>query len=256
MEKIKFTNIKEMFDCMNGLGGIWVPADDPRNLIKRFVDDHLNHSVEIGVLNIKTSLDQLTDENKAVLGVGNERWNEAIFFGDASLTHEQRYKLSISHMQNVCNYMGGIIKAELSSKSLLRTKGKVEILSDGALPYYESGKNTVYIDETGSYPEVLEAGKDKCCVPLFEIAHNPEMIAETVYDFSALLSTLPKTITSFIETENVFYEDLQKYYGDENFDMVIPIRTDVTALPASDYANGLIGVSIFENIGVMAWRKA
>ena len=242
MENVRFESASEFVDFIHDVGKrAWVCADDPWTMTLIAVDENLEYVLELGMVDYKRSSHLLSAEEQVILESGKNYWA----LGGVELSRHQKYLLSLENMQGMANFIRKDLKKELD-QSQLRIKGKVEMLPNGAMSWYDSDTKGgfYYIDGTGE--SVEEVGVTRVMLPYIEVGHISLKECDTIWDFSVDDFFQEN---EFLYTENRFYEMI-KEKAEEDKMIIVPIRTDLTVLPVTNWVEGKIGFNAFEVICV------
>ena len=251
MEVRRFKSARELVNSMNAVSKrVWISANDPISMILKVVDEHLEYVFEIAVSHFKTTEVSLSgEEQKAFMGDGNR----CELVKGVEISEHQKFLLSNEYWQSMALYLTDKYNSVLK-KSSLRVNGEVGDLSGGAFPYYDIDpeNNAYYFDEDrGIVGIVGNINRTRMNVPIFEVASHFEKEYKSIWDVK---------IDDFINEDGIFHKENELYkkivekFG-VNVKIVIPIKTPLTVLTASDWVNKKFGFSVFEYIGIGIYKN-
>jgi len=141
------------------------------------------------------------------------------------------------------------IKTELYDKSPLRNKFQVRPLGNGEIGSFKIKRGGFYLNECATKVEKV-SGKKWMLIPLFEIACCPEFPYKEVKGLKqdALVEKFAKACYPMLKEETRLYKDIRRQ--SKTGKGIFIIRTDLQVLPANYPEKGLIGYSVFENVGI------
>lgn len=243
---IKCDGVREFVDVMNNTGDkrIWISANDPISKTLATVDEKLEYALEISVENYRESEHLLTEAEQESFRAG-KYWE----LTGVELTGQQKFLLSYEYMQGMALYLQNKFRKDLEG-SLLRVNGKIEVLKEGVLPVYDVDpeKGAYYLDEDQEIKKV--ENKTRLNIPFLELSSWSSKVVESIWDVK-----VDDHSSEVLNLENELYEKIVKELGEDLELIIVPVRTPLTVLPTVSWAEGEMGFTSFEQVGIGVYLK-